>query len=42
MRAIRDVFVCPICEKQTIVGITVNLVKDHNHETGSGRAWICA
>ena len=36
-----DVFVCPICEKQTIVGITVNLVKDHDHETGQGRAWIC-
>ena len=36
-----DIFTCPICEKQTIVGITANLVKDHNHKTGKGRAWIC-
>ncbi|TAG01223.1 MAG: endonuclease [Cytophagia bacterium] len=34
-------FICPICQKTSIVGITANLVKDHNHITGSGREWIC-
>jgi len=36
-----SIFVCPICEKRTIVGITANLVRDHSHETGKGREWIC-
>ena len=36
-----SVFVCPICEKRSIVGVTANLVRDHNHETGEGREWIC-
>lgn len=34
-------FICPVCEKQTIVGITANIVADHDHETGKGRDWIC-
>ena len=34
-------FVCPICKKRTIPGLTSKVVIDHNHETGSGRAWIC-
>jgi len=25
----------------SIAGITANLVKDHNHQTGAGREWIC-
>ena len=37
MNAIRPpdktVFVCPICEKRTIVGITANIVADHDHNT---------
>jgi hypothetical protein len=37
----KDIFTCPICEKMTIVGVTANLVRDHNHNTGIGRAWIC-
>jgi len=37
----KDVFTCPLCEKMTIVGVTANLVRDHNHITGKGRAWIC-
>lgn len=37
----KDIFVCPICRKTSIVGITANLVKDHNHHTGEGREWIC-
>ncbi|MDD7599445.1 MAG: Hpy99I family type II restriction endonuclease [Campylobacter sp.] len=36
-----SVFVCPICEKRSIVGVTANLVRDHSHETGKGREWIC-
>ena len=37
----KTVFVCPVCEKRTIVGITANIVADHDHETGKGREWIC-
>lgn len=37
----RNLFTCPICEKMSIVGITANLVKDHDHNTGKGREWIC-
>lgn len=37
----KDIFVCPICGKRTIVGVTANLVKDHDHDTGKGREWIC-
>lgn len=34
-------FTCPICEKMSIVGVTANLVKDHDHKTGMVREWIC-
>lgn len=34
-------FVCPICKKASIPGVTANLVIDHDHETGNARAWIC-
>jgi hypothetical protein len=37
----KDYFVCPICEKGSIPGVTANLVRDHDHETGMGRAWLC-
>jgi transcription elongation factor Elf1 len=37
----KDIFTCPICGKKSIVGITANLVKDHDHRTGKGREWIC-
>ncbi len=37
----KTVFVCPICDKRTIVGITVKIVVDHDHKTGHGRDWIC-
>ena len=36
-----NVFECPICQKRTIVGVTANLVRDHDHKTGKGREWIC-
>ena len=36
-----SVFTCPICDKRTIVGLTANLVRDHDHDTGLGREWIC-
>ena len=36
-----SVFECPICQKRTIVGVTANLVRDHDHKTGQGREWIC-
>ena len=34
-------FVCPICDKASIPGVTANLVKDHDHSTGRAREWIC-
>ncbi|MBI3413254.1 MAG: Hpy99I family type II restriction endonuclease [Candidatus Aenigmarchaeota archaeon] len=37
----KDIFTCPICKKTSIVGVTANLVKDHDHATGRGREWIC-
>ena len=37
----KGVFTCPICKKTSIVGVTANLVKDHDHLTGKGREWIC-
>ena len=38
----KTVFVCPICEKRSIVDINVDVVADHDHKTGKGRDWICA
>ncbi len=37
----KDIFTCPICQKTSIVRVTANLVKDHDHITGKGRVWIC-
>ena len=37
----KTVFVCPLCEKRTIVNVTVRVVPDHDHKTGKGRKWIC-
>lgn len=34
-------FVCPICKKASIPGVTANLVIDHDHDTGNAREWIC-
>lgn len=34
-------FVCPICKKASIPGVTANLVIDHDHSTGNARTWIC-
>lgn len=34
-------FVCPICKKASIPGVTANIVIDHDHETGYAREWIC-
>lgn len=37
----KTVFVCPICEKRTVIGVTAKIVRDHDHKTGMGREWIC-
>ncbi len=37
----QTVFICPICEKRTIVDVTAKIVPDHDHDTGMGREWIC-
>jgi transcription elongation factor Elf1 len=36
-----DNFMCPICRKRSIVGITAKIVADHDHHTGNIRAYIC-
>jgi hypothetical protein len=36
-----EIFTCPICRKKSIVGVTANLVRDHDHITGKAREWIC-
>ena len=37
----RTLFTCPLCQKTTIAFITANPVRDHDHETGNAREWIC-
>ena len=37
----KTIFVCPICKKETVVGVTAKIVSDHDHGTGMGRKWIC-
>jgi len=37
----KNIFTCPLCKKTSIVSVTANLVKDHDHKTGKGREWIC-
>lgn len=34
-------FICPICEKASIPNVTANLVRDHDHATGTARDWLC-
>jgi len=36
-----DAFICPICRKRSIVGITAKIVADHDHHTGNIRDFIC-
>ena len=37
----KSIFVCPICEKRTIIDVTAKIVADHDHDTGMGRELIC-
>ena len=37
----RTVWRCPICEKQTIIGVTSKLALDHDHRSGRTRGYIC-
>lgn len=37
----KGVFTCPLCGKKSIVNVTANLVRDHDHITGKAREWIC-
>jgi len=34
-------FICPICRKRSIVGVTAKIVADHDHHTGNIRDFIC-
>lgn len=38
---IGEPFVCPICRKRSIVGVTAKIVADHDHHTGNIRGFIC-
>ena len=37
----KSVWRCPICEKQTIVGVTAKRVLDRDHRSGLTRGYIC-
>jgi len=37
----KGIFICPLCEKISIPFKTANIVKDHDHDTGKAREWIC-
>jgi hypothetical protein len=43
MEAIKPtgVFICPICKKASIPGVTASIVIDHDHKTGNANEWIC-
>jgi hypothetical protein len=34
-------FLCPICRKRSIAGVTAKIVADHDHHTGNIRGFIC-
>lgn len=34
-------FICPICRKRSIAGVTARIVADHDHNTGNIRDFIC-
>ncbi|MBF2761121.1 MAG: hypothetical protein ISN28_15665 [Ectothiorhodospiraceae bacterium AqS1] len=34
-------FRCPICQKRSIMGITAEIVADHDRHTGNIRDWLC-
>jgi transcription elongation factor Elf1 len=36
-----ELFLCPICQKRSIVGITAKIVADNDHHTGNIRDFIC-
>ena len=39
--ASKTIFTCPLCEKRTIVDVTVKVTADHSPRSGKGRQWIC-
>lgn len=32
---------CPICRKESIVGVTAKIILDHRHSDGTSRAFLC-
>ena len=40
-KPINEPFVCPICKKRTIAGVTSKVVLEHDHRTGKPGGWIC-
>lgn len=34
-------YICPICKKRTIAGVTSKVVLEHDHHTGKPGDWIC-
>ena len=40
-KPVNEPFVCPICKKRTIAGVTSKVVLEHDHRTGKPGGWIC-
>ena len=40
-KPVNEPFVCPICKKRTIAGVTSKVVLEHDHHTGKPGGWIC-
>ena len=40
-KPVNKLFVCPICKKRTIAGVTSKVVLEHDHRTGKPGGWIC-
>lgn len=40
-KPINEPFICPICKKRTIAGVTSKIVLEHDHRTGKPGGWIC-
>jgi len=40
-KPINEPFICPVCKKRTIAGVTSKVVLEHDHRTGKAGGWIC-
>lgn len=40
-KPVYEPFICPICKKRTIAGVSSKVVLEHNHLNGKVGGWIC-